>query len=446
MEKIRVAFLVNQLSYGGTEKAVQILAQHLDRTIFEPAVCGVYSGGYREEPLRKEGIEVGIADGSFTKLKRFLEDFHVDITHIHRAGGREPMPIEASYEAGAKVILETNHFGDVDFSESGRKLDFHIMISKFVANRFMRRRGLSVDDFLKSGTVIYNPVDIESIERFRPSTSKIDKVREGLEIGDHHLLGRVGRVEAKWNYFPIDVASHVVRKGFRVKYLIVGGLPEDVKRKIVSRNLEKVFVDVGKVSDEELSSFYHIFDVLAHTSKRGETFGYTLAEAMAAEKPVVVQSTPYADNAQVELVDNGRTGLVANTPSTYGQALIELLKHQDLKFRLGKAGKLKATEMFDSHEIARAHKVVYLHLLKMKDTSRELPSMREAMGDWVRKQREELDEYPRSYAGKLSDLFEHPGVLDRILTDIKYGSTYLSLENYYRRRVRKRLKRILQGY
>lgn len=446
MEKIRVAYLVNQLAFGGTEKAVQLLAQNLDRSLFEPLVCGIYSGGYRDEILRKSGIGVFVAEGSFAKLRKFLEESRVDIAHVHRAGGREPMPIEAASEAGAKIILETNHFGDADFSESGRKLDFHIMISKFVAYRYMQKKRLSPDEFLRNATVIYNPVEINMIDSPRFSRQEIQNIREDLGIQDDYVIGRVGRAEAKWNDFPLEVASYLAKKQMRFTYLIVGGLPENIERGIRRRGLSRIFLDIGKVTDEELSKVYYVLDVLAHTSKRGETFGYTLAEAMAAERPVVVQSTPYADNAQLELVDNGYNGFVANTPPTYAEAIRELLINQELRDRMGKASGLRAREMFDSSKVTRAYERVYLHLLSRKYPNSEFVSAAEKLEDEIAKQKEDLKEYPSQYTAKLVNLFRQPRTLDRILTDLKYGNTYLRLESYYRRKIRKRLQAIFRRY
>src|SRR5215470_11837740 len=62
-------------------------------------------------------------------------------------------------------------------------------------------------------------------------------------------------------------------------------------------------------------------DCLGNYSQIGETFGLAMAEAMCCGLPVIVNSTPSMDNAQVELCDHGKTGLVANSLRALTSAL-----------------------------------------------------------------------------------------------------------------------------
>lgn len=91
-------------------------------------------------------------------------------------------------------------------------------------------------------------------------------------------------------------------------------------------------------SSRDIALFFSVIDVYAHASKIGESFGVSIAEAMAFKRPVVVNSTPHADNAQVELVDNNITGFVVDYPKGFAQAVLTLKDDPRLRRAMGEAG------------------------------------------------------------------------------------------------------------
>jgi glycosyltransferase involved in cell wall biosynthesis len=105
--------------------------------------------------------------------------------------------------------------------------------------------------------------------------------------------------------------------------------------------------------DAALAEFFSGLGVLAHANDTGETFGMVIAEAMAAGLPVVTHPCPgLRDNAQLELVEHGVTGLVAATPEAYAAALVRLLTDPALARRMGQAGRAKARALFDTRVVA----------------------------------------------------------------------------------------------
>ncbi len=68
-------------------------------------------------------------------------------------------------------------------------------------------------------------------------------------------------------------------------------------------------VDAG-----ELRLTLSALDAVLHTSSIGESFGYGIAEPMNLGKPVITHSTPWSDQAQIELVREGECGFVASAP------------------------------------------------------------------------------------------------------------------------------------
>ncbi|VVB63779.1 Glycosyl transferases group 1 [uncultured archaeon] len=122
------------------------------------------------------------------------------------------------------------------------------------------------------------------------------------------------------------------------------------------------FAFLDDLSERDAIRFYSSIDVLAHSSKIGESFGYTIAEAMAAKKPVVVNSTPLEDNAQIELVDNFKTGLIANSSQPYARAIGYLLNNKLEREEMGLAGYRKAKRNYDAPSTTRVLEKIYLEL------------------------------------------------------------------------------------
>jgi glycosyltransferase involved in cell wall biosynthesis len=116
--------------------------------------------------------------------------------------------------------------------------------------------------------------------------------------------------------------------------------------------------------DEGLADFFGRMSLLAHANDTGESFGMAIAEAMAAGLPVVTHpAVGNRDNAQLELVEHGVTGLVAATVEDYAQAVLWLWRHPEEARRMGAAGREKAARLYRAQEIARQLEGMYDELL-----------------------------------------------------------------------------------
>ena len=55
---LRIAYVIGQLTHGGTECQLYELVRNLDRDSFNPLVCSLSSGGYWADHIRAQGIDV----------------------------------------------------------------------------------------------------------------------------------------------------------------------------------------------------------------------------------------------------------------------------------------------------------------------------------------------------------------------------------------------------
>src|SRR5256885_396168 len=91
-------------------------------------------------------------------------------------------------------------------------------------------------------------------------------------------------------------------------------------------------------------------DVVLHTSSVGESFGYGIAEPMNYGKPVIANSTPWQDQAQIELVRHGECGFIASTPGTIADAILKLANDPELRARFGKNAQTNIRNLADPEE------------------------------------------------------------------------------------------------
>ena len=99
----------------------------------------------------------------------------------------------------------------------------------------------------------------------------------------------------------------------------------------------------GRVSHDDLPLYYTLADVYAHSS-RYEGLSKVLVEALATGTPVV---TTDGDGARAT-VRNNVTGLItAHTAEALAAALLRVLRDDDLRQKMGTAGRADITTRFD---------------------------------------------------------------------------------------------------
>ena len=192
--------------------------------------------------------------------------------------------------------------------------------------------------------IIYNGIDLQAYDR-EEAVPLYTKTR------DEVVLGNAGRlVEQKGQHYLIELAAILKARNIKFKLLIAGTGKLEVELKQYARtlNVEQEVLFVGFV--ERIKSLMESLDIFLLSSLY-EGFGFVLAEAMAARKPVVA----FHASSNPELVVHGQTGFLAEVGNIAELArYVEELIHDDDKRRtFGLNARKRVEEKFTFHKVAR---------------------------------------------------------------------------------------------
>lgn len=367
--KIKILELVDSFGYAGTQRTVINFCRNLDRRFFSVYAAAFEQGGPRETELQEMGVPYVVANKTVAVIVDFAVKEQIQVVHIHRSGQFVPFQFELlkaiKNAVPAVVIIETNVFGRFD-KAAFPLIDRSLQISQMMFNeRYVKEAGFV--DFARMG-VLHYPVDPSSFERHPFTATEIAEFKQqiGIQPGDF-VIGKMGRPHiAKWSDLLLEMMPYLIRAVPNIK-LIIQALPESRRAKVAKSAYKDHVILLNETSDDrKVAMFYAALDVYVHASKIGESFGMTLAEAGLFGKPVVVNSTPHRDNAQVELIDHLETGIIANHPQTFARAIAYLARNPDIKRRLGEQARAKVTTIFNPSRITRTMEKIVVDVLRAK--------------------------------------------------------------------------------
>ena len=354
-----VVLACNQLGMGGTERGMALQARVLRDSDLDLRIASVGGAGPLRGVLEQAGLRVDVANHDLSRLTDIIRGADI-VVHL-RPGDAAPLLPEACRRARIPHMIDWNMFGQVDRSADEPGFACHLFISKTIALRYRERVRDHGAAFHDRHRVQYLPVD-PRLRELAPDRERAC-ARFGLDP-QRPVVGRGGRADdTKWRNLLVDMIPLVIREVPDAQLLLVGATPAKVKR-LQRRGVLDRCVLVDQQPDEELiAASYSACDVFVSASEIGESQGLAILEAMSLGVPVVTCSTPWADNAQIEFVEHGRSGLIANHPRPFAEAVAAVLQDRTLRDRLGTGARAAVSSQFDPVRLARQLEQLFTSIL-----------------------------------------------------------------------------------
>jgi len=293
--------------------------------------------------------------GAAWRLSRVIKQLQPDVVHAH-----DPHAV-----AMAATALSITAPAPKPPLVAARRVEFRV-----ARNSFSRWKYNQVDCFIANSTAIGNRlaadgipgrkirivnegVDVERIVRLHPT-----HVHADFFMPTHSpIVGNVAAlVPHKGHHHLIDAAALVVREVPDARFVIVGAgeLRESLEQQIHHTHLERhVFLAGFRTDVLELTKGFDLFAM----SSVSEGMCTALVDAMAASKAAVATTA----GGIPEVMVDGETGFLVppRDHRAMAQRIVQLLKDESLRTRMGEAALRRARERFTVEKMVEGTAAVY---------------------------------------------------------------------------------------
>jgi len=294
---MRIVQLLPELNEGGVERGTMELSRELVKRGHESIV--ISEGGKLQEQIEQEGgrhITFDLcsknpftAPSRMVQLQKLLKELQPDIVHA-----RSRVPAWLTYLANKKLgipfVTTVHGFNSVSpYSKIMSMGDKVICVSGAIKSYIQKH----YETQEKKIRVIPRGIDLE---KFNPEN--IDKVfissfKKEYSLEDKFIVTTVGRItQLKDHQTFISAIAALKENNAHVLGLIVGGVRED--KQAYFHSLEVLIKELGLEnniiftgSQSKVAEIYALSDVVVSSSKKPESFGRSVAEALALNTPVV---------------------------------------------------------------------------------------------------------------------------------------------------------------
>lgn len=364
---------------GGTEKAAFIYAAELAKRGHQVTVL-TQPVGPRSATLQEAGVRMEEIPYETESLLTHLYSFKPDIVHQHVSGYGDQRPLYDALDRCAEPrprLIETNVFGRLmDRYDRG-----HVAFRMFVSlasgcQAFQRPSILRTAPDPARHSVLTNP-----LTAYVPPTSEMrTSLRKQLGLmPDDFLFVRLGQPGGKWRSWDCEAFQIARKRNPRLKLLLMEPSPklnEELQR---GRWGDGILIHKASKDFNFISNLYGSADGMIHASDYGESFGYTLAEAMQAGLPIITRSTPWGDNAQVQLVGNGNNGFVCCSIRGMSDAILKISENPELCRVMSEAARTRISGICD----LRTDTDLLEEIMSFVCVGSSGPRMREKFTQWM---------------------------------------------------------------
>ena len=299
-DRIKVAQVLRGMDIGGIETFLMNVCRNIDKNKFQ--IDFIYfdtKENFYDNELRNMGINIHYVPKTKNILKHILclrkkfKDERYDVVHGH-SSWYNGVVLFSAWLARIKTRISHSH-STSDGKSNNMTRSIYRKLSKFLiytfANRFCAC-GIEAGKYLYYNrkkvqdkvVILKNGIDINKFKNIDN-----EKVMQEFNLNNNEIiLGNISRFEPVKNHeFMLNIAEELVKRNANFKMILVGdgSLIENIKQKIISKNLSNYIILPGKRTDiPELLKCFNIFIL----PSKYEGFPFVTVEAQAAGIPMIL--------------------------------------------------------------------------------------------------------------------------------------------------------------
>lgn len=372
IEKIVVVIVVSNMEYGGAQRQIVELANHIDEEQFELHVCSLSEYVPLADLMRRRDERLHVITKShkydvsvIPRLARLLRSLQADIVHGYLFDAEIATRL-AGRLAGTRLIANCERNTNYTFKRIHR-IAYRLtrpLVNLYVANSTAGAT-FNQKELGNKASIYYTVHNGVDTERFKPRDRRDAQSALGIDEG-LFVVGMFGSFKEQKNHkLLFEAARRLIDQRPDTRLLLVGdelaggmhGSTEYKQEMLeLSRrlDLERFCIFVGNRRDVE--KLYPACDVTALPSLFEGTPNVAL-ESMACGVPVV--ATNVSDNAYV--IRDGETGFVVplGDVEAFASPLCEMAEDDSLCKNLGRNARRWMESEFSCERLARKTEDVY---------------------------------------------------------------------------------------
>ncbi len=294
---MKILQLLPELNEGGVERGTMELSRELVKLGHESIV--ISAGGKLVEQIEHDGGKHIVFDVCsknplsapirIFQLRKILQELNPAIVHA-----RSRVPAWLAYMANKKLhipfVTTVHGFNSVSpYSAIMTKGDHVICVSGAI-KAYIQEHYQAADE---KTTVIPRGIDLEKFNPNNLDADFINTFTEEYQLENKFVVTSVGRITQLKDLETFISAIALLKQDKpNVVGLIVGGVREDkqdyfhsLQQMLKELGLESNIIFTG--SQNKVPEIYALSDVVVSSSKKPESFGRSVAEALALNTPVV---------------------------------------------------------------------------------------------------------------------------------------------------------------
>ncbi len=371
---IKILYLIDNLSVGGTEKQLILLVEALDRNQYIPYI-GILEDHEYHNNLNINTKIIKFLSNGYPLIKNFLV-----ILRIRQFIKKEKISIVQTQFSTSTIYVAIATFlckNKPIFLSTRRNL-YHWIKDEPIIFKLVRFTNRWTDKILlnsyaalekckeleqirpQKAVVIQNMVEVEKYSEFQSGWAK-----QNLELTEQFpIIGVVA------NFRPVKGLTYFLRAAALVKekfpsahFVLVGSGPQKDELECLAKTLG-IFSSVKFMeNDYDSSKILPVFDIAVQPSL-SESFSNVLIEYMASKKSIVASNVGDAG----KIIENEREGLIVNPGDhdSLSKAIIKLLHNKEEAEKMAKNAYIKVKRNWSLYKILGEYNEFYLDLMSDK--------------------------------------------------------------------------------